>query len=156
MWVDSDLTGIIGEDQITTTQYRSLFASLNSKPLVTDNSGLLPKYGLNYINVNSFDGLLDGQPLKQQCVVTGSEEYFDPVEEKTVTKEIYTYKITATYNEKNREEAKGYNEFRYGNNITYRMKHGDDEYRGINTLNSFYFFFGISGSALDKLKKAIK
>ena len=147
MWVDSDLTGIIGEDQITTTQYRSLFASLNSRPLITDNSGLLPKYKLNYVNVNSFDGLLDGQPLKQQCVVTG----WDPREEK----EIYHYEITARYHEKHGIEALGYNRFRYGDIISFRMRNGNT-YRGINTINSFYFFFGFAESALNKLKKVIK
>ena len=148
-WVSSDLTGIIGEDQITSCQYRSLFATLNSRPLIAKTDGVLPRYDLEYVNINSFDGFLDGQILKQVY-------WYDYDAEKI------HWVPTVVYHEKKDADAENYKRFRYGSlvnpnyRVWYRYYIKDDNYgRGIYTTNSFYFYFGTNrtSTALHTLRQ---
>ena len=136
-WINADTIGVITDEQITTPLSRSLFATLNNNKLVVkdDDGTSLPKYKLSYMNINGFDGLLNGLVVK---------EYYDPANVKVRLSET---------------TSKDYKKFKYGKLARFVFGARDVFFSFVNrfpvTENSFYFYFGINGShtAIDKFNQ---
>jgi hypothetical protein len=141
-WINTDTIGVITDDQITTPMGRTLFATLNNKKLnvISNNETSLPRYDLEYMPIDGFDGFLEDLVLKESKVAA-----------------ITQTRLSET-------KSKNYIEFKYGKHpiFLYHYQAPDANnnqtapvYRVPITDNSFYFYFGLSVSytAIDKFNE---
>ena len=167
-------SGLISKDEISDTDYRRLFATMNKNRLrtVIDNETGYPKYEFEYVNPTNFNGELKNN-------VNGESDMNRHISDK-VTEHEYEY-IDSNYHERELESTTVVDEVQIMRTGEYK----DDEYfkyrfglndSNINNIsekskrfligsgnkfsfpvfdNSFYFYFGLHDgkTALDEFKR---
>lgn len=131
--------GFVSKDELTESDARSMFASLNGNNLKTklDNENGLTKYDFHYIYPNNFDGSMYQLMKERQSGCANN--------------------ITYRFNYNLEEFSRDYYKFRMGDNpFFYKTEGGSKENPNLSIFpryeNSFYFYFGlnIGKTAIDK------
>ena len=150
--------GIISGDEIVATDPRAMFATMNSRILLTSgrtNEVGYPLYSLDYLRPTGFDGILSNKiksSLFNRLIETSSFTY----EGGSANTDYYS--ASQSYMRVLEFKNNDYVKFRYGTDVVNDIK---KRFIGSNgtTLpqyeNSFYFFFGLrnGSTALDEFNK---
>ena len=169
-------SGLIAKDEISSTDYRRIFASMNSNRLrtVIDKNTGYPVYDFIYSHPNGFGGELssrvsaENKNYNRTITTRVTEKYYDYVDDdyyersnKTITEKVDEVQIMRT----NEFIDKEYVKFRYGlseseyDSRTQRQKRFliSNNTEGSIPMynNSFYFYFGLRDgkTAIDELKR---
>ena len=166
-------SGLITKDEISGTDYRRMFASMNKNRLNTkvNENGIL-EYDFLYVNPTNFSGDLNEKVSNENDVfnrwITGSvieqqvnytdDDYYKPTVEKTRTENEQQIMRTGEYSDSE------YLKYRFGftdntikdsneRNSRFLISSGNVSFPMYD--NSFYFYFGLydGKTALDEFKK---
>lgn len=167
-------TGLISKDEISDTDYRRLFASMNKNKLKTiiDKETGYPVYDFEYVNPTNFNGELQEKVksegnmnrLISNKVVEKTYNYTDDnYYERELDEEITTDEVQIMRSGEYKDDE--YFKYRFGLNDTTINNTNEKNKRFLivngNTVsfpmydNSFYFYFGLHDgkTALDEFKR---
>lgn len=167
-------TGLISKDEISDTNFRSMFATLNFNGLKTkydEKTGYL-RYDFSYIRPVNFNGELNSFVEKS---LSGERKYYfkDGVGDKDTKNEFWTENDNTEVDNSIRRSIESssddYYRFRLGLNKDYidmcgseanaiKLRYGIDNNNIVSMPiyeNSYYFYFGLKdgSTALDEFKK---
>ena len=162
-------SGLISKDEISDSNFRSIFSTLNSnklKTIINPQTGY-PIYDFKYLNPTNFGGELKnrmaGNYNRYVGVVTGETEFVYADDDETIVSEIKSTNIDPEKQIVRTGEFRDeeYLKFRFG--LTGNTINNSDEFKGKFLQdysfpmfdNSFYFYFGLHDgkTAIDEFKK---